>query len=90
MSYLTQNEISQSVTMYGRIAQAAAEQAIPDPDGWTNTNRRTWAAAPGWAEAWESYEVSNPGADPGADPAVITDGQILSQVQAMHGTEEEA
>jgi hypothetical protein len=61
-------------------------------DSWTVENRRTWAAAPGWDAAWESAKVSHPDDpdasaatyyDPGADEAVITDSQILSQVQAM-------
>jgi hypothetical protein len=39
-------------------------------------------SAPGWADAWASAEAaSNP--DPGRDEAVITDAQILSQVQAV-------
>lgn len=89
MSYLTQNEIAMSGTMYARVAQAAAQEAVPgDPDAWTAENRRYWAAAPGWSEAWESARASHPDDpeyDPGADEAVITDGMILSQVQAMTG-----
>jgi hypothetical protein len=62
-------------------------------DSWTVENRRTWAAAPGWDAAWESAKVSHPADpeapvgtplyDPGMDESVITDSQILSQVQAM-------
>jgi hypothetical protein len=61
-------------------------------DAWTVENRRIWAAAPGWDAAWESAKVSHPpdpeappgtAYDPGMDEAVITDGQILSQIQAM-------
>jgi len=101
MSYLTQNEIAQNIAMQNRVAQAVAGEGIPvitgetaNPDAWTVENRRTWAAAPGWADAWESAKVSHPpdpdappgtGYDPGADEAVITDGQILSQIQAMLG-----
>lgn len=86
MSYLTQNSIASSSGMFWRVAQAAAEEGITEPDNWTQENRRFWAAAPGWDEAWESYLVSNPDAtDPGLDEAVITDAQILSQVQAMNG-----
>jgi hypothetical protein len=37
--------------------------------------------APGWADAWASAIASdNP--QPGKDPGVITDGMILSAVQA--------
>jgi hypothetical protein len=83
MSYLTQDTIAHDQHMTGRVAQAAASEAVDgDPDVWTFTHRRTWAAAPGWDAAWESA-VAGDVPDPGADPGVITDGMILSQVQAM-------
>jgi len=74
------------MTMFNRIAQCAAQEDIPNPDQWTGENRRIWAAAPGWGEAWDSALAShedNPSYDPGADEAVITDQMILGQVQAM-------
>ena len=94
MSYLTQNEIANNYSMLSRVSQAVAGQdaglaAGVSPDAWATTYRRTWAASPGWDEAWESAKVSHPPVegeppyDPGADEAVITDLQILSQVQAM-------
>lgn len=90
MSYLTQNAIANNRAMLDRTAQAAAgEQVSGDPDRWAYDNRRTWSSAPGWDAAWESSLVSHPPVedeepyDPGADEAVITDGQILSQVQTM-------
>jgi hypothetical protein len=93
MSYLDQSEIAENPSMFARVAQCAAEQNIKDPDGWTHTNRREWAAAPGWDDAWASAQASHPppdppdpevpAYDPGADEAVITDGMILTQVQAM-------
>lgn len=105
MSYLTQNEIAQSLTMTNRVAQAYADevfdaygpidpqtQRTKDPDLWAASERRYWASAPGWSEAWESalashqpeQPITDPEPyDPGADPAVITDGMILSQVQSM-------
>jgi len=89
VTYLTQSTISSNQWLTNRVAQCAAEQGIPDPDTWTGTNRRTWAAAPGWAAAWESALVAqggNPAYDPGADAAVITDQMILSQVQSMAPT----
>jgi hypothetical protein len=94
MSYLTQNEIAGNSAMVSRVAQCAAQEDVPEPDVWTQQNRRDWAAAPGWDAAWESARASHPepdpgegpvGApyDPGADEAVITDAQILAQVQGM-------
>ena len=92
MSYLTQDDIASNSSMNKRVAQASAQEGKgTDPDAWTFTNRRYWASAPGWDEAWESAQVSHPddgnpdtpAYDPGADEAVITDGMILSQIQAM-------
>lgn len=89
MSYLTQSEIAANPAMLARVAQCAAQQGEENPDGWANTNRREWAAAPGWDAAWESAGVSHPPVegeppyDPGVDEGVITDGMILSQVQSM-------
>lgn len=95
MSYLTQNEISQNAAMTNRVAQAATAEDLgafdSGADSWASTYRREWASAPGWDAAWESAKVSHPDDgdpstppyDPGMDEAVITDGQILSQVQAM-------
>ena len=91
MSYLTQNEIAQNTAMNNRVAQAVAAEVLPDgvsADSWTVDHRREWAAAPGWDAAWESAKVGHeddPTFDPGVDEAVITDGQILSQIQAMLG-----
>jgi hypothetical protein len=84
MSYLTQNDIANNRAMLDRTAQAVAEEALGvDPDRWAYENRRTWAAAPGWDDAWDSFLVTNPDADPGIEAGVITDGMILSQVQSM-------
>jgi hypothetical protein len=92
MSYLTQDAIANNRFMLARVAQAAAEEDITsDPDRWAYDNRRDWASAPGWSDAWESALVSHPddgdpatpAYDPGADEGVITDSMILSQVQSM-------
>jgi hypothetical protein len=87
MSYLQQDTIANNHAMLSRVAQAAAQEGTPDPDRWTYENRRTWASAPGWDAAWASAIVTHPEPeyDPGSDEGVITDGMILSQVQAMLG-----
>jgi len=57
-----------------------------DPDRWTLEHRRQWASAPDWDDAWEYALNTHSGGedyDPGEDDAVITDGQILGQVQSM-------
>jgi len=87
MTYLTQDKIATNTSMLARVAQAAAqEQVAVDPDRWTYDHRRRWAAAPGWDEAWNYALLTHegdPDYDPGADEAVVTDGQILSQIQSM-------
>jgi len=84
-SYSSIADAADSGSLQRRVAACAAQQgAHEDPWSWMWDNRYTWAAAPGWGAAWASAEASgNP--DPGADPAVITDAQILSQVQGMLG-----
>jgi hypothetical protein len=83
MSYKTQSEMSMDGGIRNRCAQAAAQEGVEgDPDVWTYDHRRQLAAAPGWEAAWDSAKANgNP--DPGNDESVITDGMILSQVQAM-------
>ena len=92
MTYLVQDAIASSPGMRVRVAQCAAQENVPgDPDQWTTDNRRDWASAPGWEDAWASAMASHPddgdpdtpAYDPGRDEAVITDAMILSQVQAM-------
>jgi hypothetical protein len=53
---------------------------------WVANNRYLWAASPSWGAAWESALAGHPDEpeyQPGKDPAVITDGMILSTVQAL-------
>lgn len=89
MTYLTQDAIANNAAMYARVAQAATQENAPEGgDLWASQNRREYAAAPGWSEAWDSALASHPDDpdyDPGRDEAVITDGMILSQVQGMLG-----
>lgn len=90
MSYLTSSNIADDPWMRARVAQCAAQQGCAaagiDPDIWASEWRRVWASSPGWDAQWESALArpdNAPGYQPGMDPAVISDGQILSQVQSM-------
>jgi hypothetical protein len=80
--------------MVERLRAAATQQAyldavkITDPLTWVDLNRYVWAASPGWGAAWDSALAAHPPAtepdyEPGRDPGVITDGMILSTVQAL-------
>ena len=85
MAYIDVHAMTTSGSLHGRLAAAAAtEHLAGDPERWVAEHRYELASAPGWGDAWASAVASdNP--DPGADPGVITDGMILSQVQAIAG-----
>lgn len=90
LSYLTQSTIADDSWMKLRVASCAAQQGVTDagidPDMWASEWRRVWSASPGWDMQWESALArpdNPPGYQPGMDPAVVSDGQILSQVQSM-------
>lgn len=74
----------------GSINIGLANVASPyNAQAWVETNCYVWAASPDWGAAWDSALAGGNEA-PGKDPAVITDGQILSTVQALLGPSEPA
>lgn len=85
MTYMTISNIAEDTAMTRRVTACAAQEGLQDPDFWAFTHRHHWAAQPGWAAAWESALASG-ASDPGADESVITDGMILSAVQALRTT----
>ena len=69
-----------------RVQACASQEITGDPYTWTAEHILQLAASPGWDAAWSSaLAAGNPA--PGRDPAVITDGMILSAVQAVTVTE---
>ena len=82
MSYTTINLCANDLAFMGRVtAAAAAEGATVQPDVVMYQVRWAVATASDVAAAYESaVAADNP--DPGGDPAVITDGMILSSLQA--------
>jgi hypothetical protein len=57
---------------------------------WVNQYKYVWASSPSWGEAWTyalETHTDDPDYEPGQDEAVITDGMILSTVQALAGPE---
>lgn len=84
--YFTQAVMADDVYMRMRVSACAAQQGVTDvgihPDDWTRDWRKVWASSPGWDAAWESAMASGM-TDIGLRSDVVTDGQILSQVQAM-------
>lgn len=64
-----------------RITACAAQEQPGDPDQWTQDHIWDVVASPGWADAWASA-LAAANERPGYDMGVITDGNILSAVQA--------
>lgn len=81
MAYWDIAQMSVDLDLTSRVAASASQESIPDPRDWAGNNMLTLAASPGWGEAWASA-VAAGNALPGRDAAVITDGMILSAVQA--------
>jgi hypothetical protein len=85
MSYIDVVAVYDSEWLRRRAVACAALEGIEDPEVWLTTQRR-WqlAASPGWADAWAYFKATNPDdRDPGDNEDVITDGMILSAVQAI-------
>ncbi len=86
MSYFDQATLSIDPDFLFRVAAAAAVEvdlALDEqPIVWANNHVWLVAAAPGFADAYSSAIV-NGVPNPGRDPAVISDGQILSAIQAL-------
>lgn len=76
MAYWDIAMMAQDPDLYGRV-QACYAQEKPA----AVINMLVLAASPGWDAAWASA-VAGGNETPGRDPAVITDGMILSAVQA--------
>ena len=68
-------------------AGTAKEEVSNPPELWVNQNRWAIASAPTWAEKVDYWIASNPGADPvngwAIDPAVISDDDIIAQIQFL-------
>ena len=100
-SYLSIAAIANDETMHERMTACVTQQqhlgsininfsntsAPYNAQSWVETNAYLWAASPDWGAAWDSALAGGNEA-PGKDPSVITDGQILSTVQALLGPPE--
>lgn len=83
MTYAMIAAITQSSSLMNRLTAAAAEEKVTEPyGGWVYDHIWDFAAMPGWAAAWASALAAGV-TDPGANEGVITDGMILSAVQAI-------
>lgn len=86
MSYATQSQLAKDEDFIARCNACAAQELDPatktNPLAYVYANIWTLAASPGFDAAYESA-IAGGIARPGWDPAVISDGQILSAMQAL-------
>lgn len=82
MTYNDVADMADSASLKRRVTAAVAEEGILDPVGWLFPRYWQIVSQPGWDDAWASA-VAGGNPDPGASDAVITDGMILSGVQAV-------
>ena len=82
MSYWDIAEMTADGDLQRRAQAAAAQEQDGDPFAWAAENMIHLAASPGWDAAWASAVAAGL-PRPGKDPGVITDGMILSGVQAL-------
>jgi hypothetical protein len=83
VSYKSIADMAESYSLSRRITAGAASESITDPQTWVSKYRWEVVSQPGWDAAWDSA-VAGGDPDPGANEGVITDGMILSGVQAVN------
>ena len=81
MSYNTINVCANDQAFIGRITAAAAQEGVADPP-WTAAEIRWAVSAKSDIEAAYASALAGGNPNPGGDESVITDGMILSAVQA--------
>lgn len=88
MSYLTISHIVDDQSIMRRALACCATEGVENPRTWVIENDWELAAQPNWAAAYASAKLAHD-ADPenvpppGENEAAITDGMILSGVQAL-------
>lgn len=90
MTYADQHAMSRDSDLVARITACAATQELPPgplftrggPREWVSRNAIRVTAKPNWPEAWASAIAASV-VNPGLDQGVISDGMILSAVQAV-------
>jgi hypothetical protein len=87
MSYTSVVEMASSSSLIGRLTAAAAAESIENPEAWTRTNLWSLVSSPGWADQWAyAFDTAtvNTNPDLGVRTDVISDGDILAAIQAVH------
>ena len=82
MSYAAIHTMQSNPTLRARITAGAVQEGKTGAQITEPLYFYKLASSPGWDAAWASAEAGGV-ADPGANEGVITDGMILSAVQAV-------
>jgi hypothetical protein len=82
MSYKTQAKLADDLEIRARITACVATEGEKEPQRWVTENKWLLSAQPGWDAAY-AYAITAGNNHPGDDEGVITDGMILSAVQAI-------
>lgn len=83
MTYYDQSQLAYDSDFNLRVTASVSNEARSvDPVHWSDTHRWQMAAAPGFADAYASAIAGNV-PNPGRDGSVISDAQILAEVQAQ-------
>ena len=91
MAYQDNVEIFLSSALKMRMTACVALEGWPDPMGLLAAHEWELAGQPGWSAAWASGRLAHPSSDDlGVHNDVITDGMILSAVQAIISSIEES
>jgi hypothetical protein len=86
MAYYDIAQMAVNYALQSRITACAATQDLDSPHDWMGEHIWAVVAAPGWGDSWASAIAGGMSQDEaGANPGVITDGMILSEVQAING-----
>lgn len=86
MAYVDVSNMASNPQLHGRLTACAAIEGELTPVQWVSANIWQLVSAPGWGDAYAyAINTGKTAEQAGTDPGVITDGQILSQVQAVRG-----
>jgi hypothetical protein len=84
MAYSDVAEMAVTAPLQNRVTACAATEGEQYPPVWMSQNIWRVVAAPGWSDAWASAIAGGQTPEEAGDnPGVITDGMILSSVQAI-------
>lgn len=88
MTYKTVADMQEDYELRRRLVAACAVEKADEanPSGWVSDRIWDLVTQPGWADAY-GYAKNAGNAHPGADEAVVTDGMILSALQAIEAAE---